>query len=83
MSESFTLNYVYKGNPREINFDLRISTYKYQFLCTVDNIEMIFEKDDEGNLRALEADPFTHKNKKPDMAHVKAVMNELEKILSA
>jgi hypothetical protein len=74
---------MYKGDPREINFDLRISTYKYQFLCTVDNIEMIFEKDDEGNLRALEADPFTYKNKKPDMAHVKAVMNELEKILSA
>ncbi len=72
---------MYKGDPREISFDLRVSTYKYQFLCTVDNIEMIFEKDDEGNLRALEADPFTNKNKKPDMAHVKAVMIELEKIL--
>lgn len=72
---------MYKGDTREISFDLRVSTYKYQFLCTVDNIEMIFEKDDEGNLRALEADPFTNKNKKPDMAHVKAVMIELEKIL--
>jgi hypothetical protein len=43
---------------------------------------MILEKDDEGNFRAMEADPFSNKNQKPDSAQVKAVIDELERILS-
>jgi hypothetical protein len=82
MSESFTLSFVYKGTPQNIECTLRISRFKYQFLCTIDNNEMILEKDDEGNFRAMESDPFSNKSQKPDPALVKAVIDELERILS-
>jgi hypothetical protein len=82
MSESFTLSFLYKGVPQDIDCTLRISRFKYQFLCTINNTEMIIEKDDEGNFRAMESDPFSNKNQKPDATLVKAVIDELERILS-
>ncbi len=82
MPEDFTVNFLYQGVPREIHCTLRVSTYTYQFLCTIDNTEMILEKDDEGNFRAMEANPFIVKNKKPDPALVRALIGEMEKILN-
>ena len=82
MSESFTLSFLYKSVPQEIECTLRISRFKYQFICTIDNNEMILEKDDEGNFRAVESDPFSNKNRKPDPDLVKAMIDELERILS-
>jgi hypothetical protein len=82
MPESFTLSFLYKGIPQEIVCTLRVSKFKYQFLCTIGNIEMILEKDDEGNFRAIESDPFSNKNQKPDPSLIRAMMNELERILS-
>jgi hypothetical protein len=64
MSEDFTLNFLYKGVPQEIHCTLRASTYTYQFLCLIDETEMILERDDEGNFRALDADPLQAKKKK-------------------
>jgi hypothetical protein len=81
MPEDFTLNFLYKGVQQEIHCTLRASTYTYQFLCVIDNTEMILEKDDEGNLRALQADPFSTKNKKPDPVLVKTLIGEMERIL--
>jgi hypothetical protein len=82
MSESFTLSFLYKGVPQEVDCTLRISRFKYQFLCTINNTEMILEKDDEENFRAMESDPFSNKSQKPDPALVKTVIDELERILS-
>ena len=59
MSETFTLNFLFKDVQQEVTCTLRASAYTYQFLCTVGNSELILEKDDEGNLRALDADPFS------------------------
>ena len=81
MSESFTLSFLYKGVPEEVDCTLRISRFKYQFLCIINHTEMIIEKDDEGNFRAMESDPFSNKNQKPDPILVKAVIDELERIL--
>ena len=81
MPEDFTVNFLYKGVPQEIQCTLRVSTYTYQFLCTIDNTEMIVERDDEGSLRAMEADPFSVKKKKPDQALVGLLIGEMEKIL--
>jgi hypothetical protein len=81
MSEDFTVNFLYKGVVREIHCTLRVSTYTYQFLCAIDNTEMILERDDEGNLRAMEADPFSVKKKKPDPALVRTLIEEMERIL--
>ena len=81
MPEDFTVNFLYQGIPREIHCTLRVSTYTYQFLCLIDDTEMILEKDDEGNFRAMEADPFTVKKKKPDPALVRTLIGEMQKIL--
>jgi hypothetical protein len=81
MSEEFTVNFLYKGVPQEIHCTLRASTYTYQFLCMIDNTEMILERDDEGNFRAMEADPFSAKKKKPDPSLISTLIGEMEKIL--
>jgi hypothetical protein len=81
MPEDFIVNFLYKGVPQEIHCRLRVSTYTYQFLCTIDNTEMILERDDEGNFRAIEADPFKVKKKKPDPALVRTLIGEMERIL--
>ncbi|HET7001043.1 MAG TPA: hypothetical protein VFI33_07030 [Puia sp.] len=81
MPEDFTVNFLYKGVPREIHCTLRVSTYTYQFLCTIDDTEMILERDDEGNFRAIEADPFTIKKKRPDPSLIRTLIGEMEKIL--
>jgi hypothetical protein len=81
MSDSFTLNFLYKGVAEEIPCSLRVSRFTYQFLCTLDGTDIIIEKDDEGNLRVMEAEPFSNKSKRPDALRIKAIMDELERIL--
>jgi hypothetical protein len=81
MAEEFILSFLYKGIQQEINCRLRVSAYTYQFLCQTGDSEWILEKDDEGKIRALEADPFLKKSQKTDPGLVKAMMEEMERIL--
>ena len=81
MADDFTVNFLYKGIPREIHCRLRVSTYTYQILCTVESTDMILERDDEGNFRAMDADPFSGKKKNTDPALINALIMEMEKIL--
>lgn len=81
MVESFTLNIFYKGVPRDILCTLRVSAYTYQILCTSGQTEIILEKDDEGNIRALEANPFSGTKQKTDPDLVKALVYEMQRIL--
>jgi hypothetical protein len=81
MSDSFTLHYLHKGVPEEVVCSLRVSRFTYQFLCTLDGTDIIIEKDDEGNLRVMEAEPFSGKGKTPDLLQIKAIKDELERIL--
>lgn len=81
MPDTFILNMLHKGVPQEITCTLRVSAYTYQFLCTAGNTEIVLEKDNEGNLRAMESDPFSNKKQKPDPVLVRALMDEMERIL--
>ncbi len=81
MSDTYSLDIFYQGIVHKIECTLRVSKYTYQFLCSTGNSEIIVEKDDEGNLRALEAEPFTVSSQKPESGLVKALMEELERIL--
>jgi hypothetical protein len=47
----------------------------------VSGSDLIIEKDDEGTLRVLEADPGNSKNSKPEPTLVKALIEEMERIL--
>lgn len=80
MSEEFTLSVNYKGEVREVTCRLRTSAYTYQFLCKAGDSEWIVEKDDEGRIRAMEADPFAAKGHKADPGLVKVLMEEMERI---
>jgi hypothetical protein len=79
--EEFTLSIVYKETQQEIPCRLRVSAYTYQFLCTIGDLEWILEKDDAGNVRALAADSFAKTSQKTDPGLVKAVVEEMERIL--
>jgi hypothetical protein len=81
MSGNFTLHFLYKGIPREIYCTLKANAYSYRILCKIDSKEIILEKDEEGNLRVLQADPFSGNDGKPDMALVKILIEEMEKVL--
>jgi hypothetical protein len=79
--EEFTLSFLYKETMQEIPCRLRVSAYTYQFLCTIADTEWILEKDDAGNVRALAVDPFAKTSHKTDPGLVKAVVEEMERIL--
>jgi hypothetical protein len=81
MADSFTIHFSVGGIPKEADCTLRVSTYTYQFLCRVSGSDLIIEKDDEGTLRVLEVDPGNSKNSKPEPSLVKALIEEMERIL--
>ncbi len=81
MSDSFTLNFLYKGVPQEINCVLRVSRFNYQLLCEIENRELLVEKDDEGNWRVIKADPFSNDHAKTDAGFVRALILEIENVL--
>jgi hypothetical protein len=60
---------------------LRVSAYTYQFICTTGDSGIILDKDDEGNWRAMDADPFSGKKNKPEPGLVKSLIDELDRIL--
>jgi hypothetical protein len=80
MSEPFTLDILYKGVQHEVTCTLRVSAYTYQFICQTGNSQIILEKDDQGNLRAIEADPFSGNVHKTEPGLVRALMDEMERI---
>ena len=81
MSETFFLDISYKGNPYQIECNIRVSRYTYQFICSTGKTQIILEKDDEGYLRALESDPNSGNFQKPEPGLVRTLMEEMERIL--
>jgi hypothetical protein len=81
VTETFTLNIVYREVLQEVACTLRTSAYTYQFLCITGDTEIILEKDDEGKLRARESDPFSNKNRKPDPEFIRSLVQEMERVL--
>lgn len=54
--EEFELPVTYKGKELLFNVRLATFTYGYKFYVDIDGNEVVFERDDEGNLRALVPD---------------------------
>lgn len=81
MPEGFSLEFDYKGAVEKMDCTLRVSSYGYQILCSAENVTLIIERDDEGNLRAREADPFSKNTKKMSTGYIQAMMKELDRIL--
>lgn len=51
--EEFELPVTYKGKDLLFNVRLATFTYGYKFYVEIEDNEVVFERDDEGNLRAI------------------------------
>ena len=53
MDQTFILPVTYQGQEMEFEATMQSWAYGYRFLVLVQGTEVIFERDDEGNYRAL------------------------------
>jgi len=79
MEELFTITILHNGVEKELAGKLRISAYTHQFIFTVGESEIILEKDDEGNFRAITASAFSGKPQNIDPSLVQALIDEMGK----
>jgi hypothetical protein len=83
MQDDFSITVPYKGKDREFNVQVMVTGYTYKFLVLIDETEIIFEKDEEGNYRAMKAQPFeggTGK-KEVDVELLKLIQQTIENAL--
>ena len=81
MQDDFSITVPYKGKDREFNVNVMVTGYTYKFHVMVDETEVIFEKDEEGNYRAMKAQPFegTSSRKEIDIELLKLIQQTIEK----
>ncbi len=58
--ERFELPVTYKGQDLLFSGRLATFTYGYKFYVDINDVEVIFERDDEGNLRAMLPENVSH-----------------------
>jgi hypothetical protein len=76
--EHFTLPVLY--NDREFEFPARLATmgYTYKIFVQVNDVEIIYEPDEERNFRAVLDHRYNEGNKKIDTNLIKAIGAALE-----
>ncbi|WET49932.1 hypothetical protein PYS58_02125 [Chryseobacterium indologenes] len=70
--EEFELPVTYKGKEELFNVKLATFTHGYKFYVDVKGYEVVFERDDSGNMRALVQD--TSSESKVDKGLIAAIM---------
>jgi len=82
MDEPFTLSVPYKGVQQDFETELIVTGYTYKFRMLVNDTEVFFERDDEGNFRALVPNAETKQLQSLDAGLLQAIAQQLEAILS-
>lgn len=82
MDEPFIITVFYKGKEQNFEAQLFTTTYTFKIQVTVNETEVFFERDDEGNFRALAATPDDRKFQSVDADLIKAIAGKIEEILS-
>ncbi|HEY4061187.1 MAG TPA: hypothetical protein VGM30_04765 [Puia sp.] len=80
MDEPFLIAVDYKGKQLEFEARLQVLGYTHRFWVGVDAVEVVFERDEEGNYRAII--PPETKGKIPDSGLLQAIAGAIEKILA-
>lgn len=81
MPEQFSITIQYKGEERYFEVTAVISTYIYQFLVTVNETDIIFERDEEGSFRAMKSPAHLHHElKETDVAMLTLIQEQIEEI---
>jgi hypothetical protein len=81
MKELFTITVLHNGIEKELFGKLRISAYTHQFFFRIGNTEIILEKDDEGNFRALMPASSPEAGQKIDPSLIQVLIEEMEKVM--
>jgi hypothetical protein len=79
MYDPFTIPVHYKGADREFEARLQTLGYTHRFLVMIDGTEVIFERDEERNFRAII--PPDHRGKTPDTALLQAITVAINELL--
>jgi hypothetical protein len=82
MDEPFTLIVNYKGQQYDFDTQLIVTGYTYKFSTLVNDTEVFFERDDEGNFRALAPNADAKQLQSLDAELLQAIAQQLEAILS-
>ena len=78
MDTDITIPVEYKGE--ELNFDARVQVWQFghRFFVPVDGVELVFERDDSGQYRALTPEGYT--GKLPGRGVVQAIASVLDEL---
>ena len=77
MPGSFLLSVQYKNEEKQFESELRVFGYTHKIAVNVNDIEIIFEPDEERNYRAVLTEPEINK-KKIDIELLRLIAEELE-----
>ena len=80
MDEPFIITVNYKGIEREFEARLQVLGYTHRFHVAVEGTETLFERDEEGNYRAII--PPENTGKIPDTALLQIIAQAIERILA-
>lgn len=82
MEDEFTLTIDYKGEPRHFNAKLLVQGYTHKFCVTVNETEIFFEPDEEGQYRAIKM-PCQQEQQfgKMDASLLQAIAQKIEAIV--
>jgi hypothetical protein len=76
MGEMVTIPVNYRGEEKVFEAEVQVWQYGHRFLVPVEGIDMIFERDDSGEYRAIVPEGFT--GKLPDRELVQAIAAVLD-----
>ncbi len=77
MGEGFTLTVIYKGEQKILDAELRVMGYTHKIAVNINDLEVLFEPDEERNYRAVVSDTDINK-KQIDVELIKLIAAELE-----
>ncbi len=80
MDEPFIITITYKGAEQGFTAILQVLGYTHRFHVSVEGIEVIFERDEEGQYRAVI--PPEKETKKIDTLLLQSIAKEIENILA-
>ena len=78
--EQHILPITYKGEELEFPLQIVPMGFTYKFIVTVGDAKLIYEKDDEGEYRAMLADPNVFTGKMPDRELLIAINEVLQSL---
>lgn len=81
MGDSFILDVVYEGAERHFDAELLVMGYTHKFRVRIEDMDVFFERDEEGRYRAVLLPDAPATGKLPDSRLLKTIALQIEAIL--